>query len=235
MTIEKEYSTKLSVGDVTIDQRDIEMLDAIDRYGSMHKAADALGRSYARLQNRVVEIEDAVGAITERQRGGSGGGGTELTRTAHELRLQFDRHEAELNGVAQVTESVFPGTVRDRNGELATVETEIGSILALVPEGAGDVQVTVRSDAVVLTDPDETPRSDGTSLRNQFTGTIERIEPGDAITRVTVRLTENHTIQALVTKSSSDRLGLETDQSITASFKATAARAIPVKSILSDE
>ena len=230
MTIEKEYSTKLSVDGVTIDQRDIEMLDAIDQHGSMHKAADALGRSYARLQNRVVEIEEAVGTITERQRGGSGGGGTKLTQNARELRQQFDRHEAELDGVARVTESVFTGTVRDRTGELATVDTEIGTILALVPADAGDVQVTVRSDAVVLTDPDKAPRADETSLRNQFTGTVTQLEPGDAITRVTIRLAADSPIQALITKASADRLALEQDSSITVSFKATAARAIAIES-----
>ena len=230
MTIEKEYSTKLSVDGVTIDRRDVEMLDAIDRYGSMHKAADELGRSYARLQNRIVEIEEAVGPITERQRGGSGGGGTELTQNARELRHQFDRHEAELGGVARVTESVFSGTVRERTGELATVDTEIGSILALVPDGATDVQVTVRSDAVVLTDPDEAPRADGTSLRNQFTGTVSGIESGDEICRVTIRLADDAAIRALITNASADRLALEAGQSITASFKATAARAIPIES-----
>ncbi|ELY48105.1 TOBE domain-containing protein [Natronorubrum sulfidifaciens] len=230
MTIEKEYSTKLAVDEVTIDRRDIEMLDAIDQHGSMHKAADRLGRSYARLQNRVVEIEDAVGPITERKRGGSGGGGTVLTETANELRRQFDRHEAELDGVARVTESVFPGTVRERTGELATVETAIGSILALVPDDAHAVQVTVRSDAVVLTDPDETPQADDTSLRNQFTGPVTAIESGDAITRVTIQLGTDSPLQALITNASATRLGLETDQPITASFKATAARAIHLES-----
>lgn len=226
MTIEKDYNTKLSVDGVTIDRRDMAMLEAIDQYGSMHKAADELGRSYARLQNRVVEIEEAVGPITERQRGGSGGGGTELTGTARDLRQRFDRHEAELDGVAQVTESVFTGTVTDRIGELATVETSIGPVLALVPEGAGRVQISVRSDAVVLTDPEETPPGDGTSLRNQFTGTVERIDAGTAIARVTVRLEAGSDLQALVTQASSNRLGLEAGQRIAASFKATAARGV---------
>ncbi|RKD95108.1 TOBE domain-containing protein [Halopiger aswanensis] len=239
MTIEREYTTKLAVDDVTIDRRDIEMLDAIEQYGSMHRAADELGRSYARLQNRVVEIEEAVGQITERKRGGSGGGGTELTETARDLRRQFDRHDAALDGVARVTESVFAGTVRDRTGELATVETAVGPIVALAPEGASDVQITVRSDAVVLTDPDETPRADGTSLRNQFQGTVARLEPGDAISRVTIDLEADSdsdgdsnpsetVLEALVTKGSVDRLALESGRAITASFKATAARAIDV-------
>ncbi|QSW99233.1 TOBE domain-containing protein [Haloterrigena alkaliphila] len=228
MTVEKEYSTQLAVDGVTIERRDIEMLDAIDRYGSMHRAAEELGRSYARLQNRIVEIEDAVGPITERQRGGSGGGGTELTATARELRQQFDRHDAELDGVARVTESVFAGTVRERTGELATVETAIGPVLALVPDGANEVQLTVRSDAVVLTDPDEAPEADGTSLRNQFRGTVDRLEPGESITRVTVRLEGDAELQALVTKSSVERLGLAPGRAITASFKATAARGIRI-------
>ncbi|WP_265109543.1 TOBE domain-containing protein [Halosolutus halophilus] len=230
MTIEKEYTTKLAVDDVTIDRRDMEMLDAIDQYGSMHRAADELGRSYARLQNRIVEIEDAVGPITERRRGGSDGGGTELTPTARSLRQRFDRHDAELGGVAQVTESVFTGTVRDRTGELATVDTPIGSILALVPPDATAVQVNVRSDAVVLTDPGEAPDSDRTSLRNRFTGTVAGIEEGDAIVRVTLALDADAELQALITRASLDRLALEPGRDVVASFKATAARATQVES-----
>ncbi|GAB3674640.1 TOBE domain-containing protein [Halopiger thermotolerans] len=239
MTIERDYTTKLAIDDVTIDRRDIEMLDAIERCGSMHRAAEELGRSYARLQNRVVEIEEAVGQITERKRGGSGGGGTELTETARKLRRQFDRHDAALDGVARVTESVFAGTVRDRTGELATVETAVGPIVALAPEGASDVQLTVRSDAVVLTDPDETPRANETSLRNRFRGTVAKLEPGDEITRVTIDLTagagSDHdpdateaALEALVTNASVDRLALKPGREITASFKATAARAVSV-------
>ncbi|WP_440770064.1 TOBE domain-containing protein [Natronorubrum sp. DTA28] len=230
MTIEKGYTTTLSVDGVTIDRRDVEMLEAIDDHGSMHSAADELGRSYARLQNRIVEIEDAVGPVTERQRGGRGGGGTVLTQNAHDLRRRFDRHAAELDGVARVTESVISGTVRDRTGELATVETAVGSILALAPENASEVQVSIRSDAVVLTDPDETPRDDDTSLRNRFSGTVSDVESGDAIDRVTVRLADETTLQALVTRASAERLGLEAGRSITASFKATAARGISVDS-----
>ncbi|NGM69944.1 TOBE domain-containing protein [Natronolimnobius sp. AArcel1] len=229
MQVEREYATRLVIGSVTIEQRDIDMLAAIDEFGSMHKAADELERSYARLQNRVVEIESAVGSITERRRGGSGGGGTNLTETARELRRRFERHATELEGVARVTESVFSGPVRDRDGELATVETALGPVLALVPEGASEAQVSVRSDAVVLTDPDDTPRGDGTSLRNQFPGIVDSLETGDSITSVSVRLAPDVEIQALVTNASVDRLGLAVGREITASFKATAARAVALE------
>ncbi|AFZ74334.1 TOBE domain-containing protein [Natronobacterium gregoryi] len=229
MSIEKGYRTTLSVDGVTIDRRDVEMLEAIDEYGSMHRAAEELGRSYARLQNRVVEIEEAVGSITERQRGGSGGGGTELTETARELRRQFERHDAELGGVAQVIESVFTGTVGERTGELATVDTPAGQIVALVPKNATSVQVSVRSDAVVLTDPGGTPDPDRTSLRNSFTGTVTQTVPGDAIVRVTLALENDgdtdRELQALVTRASANSLKLEPGREVVASFKATAARA----------
>jgi molybdate transport system regulatory protein len=225
MGIQKDFSTKLSAGDLTIDRRDIEMLEAIDRQGSLHGAAEELGRSYARLQNRVVELEDELGELTERTRGGRDGGGTRLTETAYELRRQFDRHESELDGVATATESVFRGTVVERTGELATVETAVGPITALVPPDAREVQVAVRSDTVVLTDPTETPEPDGTSLRNRFSGTVAAIDAGEAIASVTLSLADGVDLEALVTHSSRERLGLESGRDVVASFKATAARA----------
>ncbi|MFU8867078.1 TOBE domain-containing protein [Natronococcus sp.] len=225
MGIQKDFSTKLSAGDLTIDRRDIEMLEAIDRQGSLHGAAEELGRSYARLQNRVVELEDELGELTERTRGGRDGGGTRLTETAYELRRQFDRHESELDGVATATESVFRGTVLERTGELATVETAVGPITALVPPDASEVQVAVRSDAVVLSDPTETPEPDATSLRNRFPGTVAAIDDGEAIASVTLSLADGVALEALVTRSSREGLGLEPGREVVASFKATAARA----------
>ncbi len=230
MGIQKDFSTKLSAGDITIDRRDIEMLEGIDRQGSIHGAAEELGRSYARLQNRIVELEAELGELTERTRGGRGGGGTKLTETAYELRRQFDRHESELDGVATATESVFRGTVVERTGELATVETAVGPVTALVPPDAREVQIAVRSDAVVVTDPTETPEPNGTSLRNRFPGTVAAIDAGEAIASVTLSLADGIDLEALVTHSSRERLGLEPDREVVASFKATAARGTNVAS-----
>ncbi|WP_255194203.1 TOBE domain-containing protein [Natronobeatus ordinarius] len=228
MTIEKGYRTELEVDGVTIDRRDVEMLEAIDDHGSMHAAADALGRSYARLQRRVVELEEAVGQLTERRRGGSGGGGTELTETATELLRQFDRHRTELAGVATVTESILEGTVQDRTGELATVETPAGPVVALVPAGAREVEISVRSDAVVLSDPDETPDTGGTSFRNRFDAVVTAVESGEAVANVALELDGGVSLEALVTTGSRDALALEPGRRVVASFKATAARAIRV-------
>ncbi|WP_254769215.1 TOBE domain-containing protein [Salinilacihabitans rarus] len=244
MTVEKGFRTELSVDGVTIDRRDVEMLEAIDRHGSMHAAAEELGRSYARLQRRIVEIEEAVGPVTERRRGGSGGGGTELTSAADRLLRRFSRHRAELDGVATVTESVLPGRVRERDGELATVDTPAGPVLALVPAGATAVEVSVRSDAVVLSDPAETPAEAGTSLRNRFEGVVSAVDAGDAVARVGIELdgaggdgrdddgaadADAVELEALVTTRSRETLALDPGRRVVASFKATAARAIAVE------
>jgi len=220
----KDFEAHLAIDDVTVTGRDVEMLRAIDRHGSMHRAAAALDRSYAHLQRRVVELESAAGQLTERKRGGSEGGGTELTPAAHEILGQFSRLRAELRGVASVTESVIPGTVRDREGEIGTVETEAGPVTALVPADATEVAVIVRSDAVVLRRPDGA--TDTTSLRNDIEGTVTGIEMGEAVAQVTVELPGAVELVALVTDRSLATLDLEPGSRAVASFKATATRGI---------
>lgn len=222
----REFETRLAVGDVTVTERDVEMLRAIDRHGSMHRAAEALGRSYPHLQRRLVEIEAAAGDLTERERGGEGGGGTTLTPAARDLIGQFSRHRAGLEGVASVTETVLPGTVTDRDGEIATVETDAGPVTALVPEDATAVEVAVRSDTVVLRRPDEGDDTATTSLRNDLAGTVTDVTTGEAVTRVDLELDGGPTLAALVTAESTRRLALESGSRVVASFKATATRGV---------
>lgn len=227
MSPRKAFETRLAVGDVTVTDRDVEMLRAIDRHGSMHRAADELGRSYPHLQRRLVEIEDAAGRLTERRRGGEGGGGTVLTSAATDLIRQFTRLRAELDGVASVTESVLPGTVSDRDGEIATVETAAGTIRALVTADATEIDVCVRSDAVVLQRPGGPSDGPETSLRNELAGTVTDVAAGDAIATVTVALSGDAELVALVTCESVAALDLSDGAPVVASFKATAARGVP--------
>jgi molybdate transport system regulatory protein len=228
MVPEEGFEPHVAVGEVTVDARDVEMLRAIDSHGSMQAAADALGRSYPHLQRRVVELEDAAGTLTTRVRGGSGGGGTELTDRATGLVRQFDRLQVELGGVTAVAESVIPGTVVAREGELATVETTAGEITARVPGEELDVpvHVLVRSDAVVVMTSD--PDADGTqtSLRNRLVGTVTEVDTGETIAHVTVEVAEGVDVEAVVTAESRDRLDLEAGREVVVAFKSTAARGV---------
>ncbi|MFB6300229.1 MAG: TOBE domain-containing protein [Halobacteriales archaeon] len=224
MTLKKDFEPHLSDGDTTVTGRDIEMLRAIDQCGSMHKAANELGRSYPHLQRRVVELEDAIGQLTRRDRGGKGGGGTQLTTEALELIREFERLRVELTGVTTVPETVMRGTVAERYGELATIKTAAGDITARVPTMADEVEIAVRADAVVLMNPQSPPHIH-TSLRNQISGVVSRVVIDDAIAIVTVEIADDVTIQSMVTEESVDHLDLEEGMEVIAAFKTTAARA----------
>lgn len=227
MTIEKDFETYLTIDDVTVDGRDVRMLRAIDEHGSMSAAAEALGRSYPRLHQRVSELEAAAGALVERRRGGADRGGSTLTDAARDLLTRFDRLAAGYEGVARVDETVLRGPVSDRDGELGVVDADVGGVVAVLPPDADRAAVAIRSDAVVLTAPADAPEAGGTSFRNRFAGTVAWLETGDAVARVGVSIGDAELV-ALVTRRSVDALDLAAGTEVVASFKATAARGVAI-------
>ncbi|WP_336337677.1 TOBE domain-containing protein [Haloarcula brevis] len=234
-----DVEVQLGQGDIALTARDRQLLQAVAAHGSLNSAADALGRSYAHAQRRIVELEEAFGPLVDRSRGGSGGGGSELTATAEQLLARFQRLQAEFDGVATAEETVLSGTVVDRDGELATVETPPGTVRAIVDTEAspGDpVEVGIRADTVTLNAPTEAPEPAGTSARNQFSGTVERIDKGTAIALVALAIDPTTTLSALVTDTSLDKLGISEGSELVASFKATATvGVIPAIEPVSDE
>jgi len=225
MTLDTGFSPHLAVEDVTITDRDVEMLRAIDEEGSMHSAASALGRSYPHLQRRIVEIESAVGSLTRRARGGAGGGGTELTGDARAVLRRFDRLRVALSGVTDIPRSVIQGRVLDRSGALATVETAAGTIQARVPRSATTVDIAIRADAVVLIEAGLAATGQ-TSLQNQLSGVVSAVALEQTIATITLDLGEEATLRALVTAESVERLGVEEGLELVAAFKSTATRAL---------
>lgn len=224
MTLREGFEPHLAIGETTVTGRDVEMLRAIDRCGSMNGAADDLGRSYPHLQRRVVELETAIGPLTRRVRGGTDGGGTRLTDGARDLLRRFERLRVELTGVTTVPESTIRGTVVEQSGELATVRTAAGEVTARVPAGATEVAIAVRADAVVLMEPGSQSGAH-TSLRNQLAGLVRRIDVEGAIATVAVGVADSVTVESVVTETSVDRLGLAAGDEVIAAFKTTAARA----------
>lgn len=226
MTHEKGFEPHLAFGQTAVTARDIAMLRAIHHAGSMHQAAAELGRSYPHLQRRVVELETAIGELTERERGGEDGGGTRLTPKARDLIRSFERLRVELAGAATVTESVISGTVVSTEGDLATVRTPAGELSARVPDAVEEVEIAVRADAVVLMNPGSASQLH-TSLRNQLDGVVRRLVITDAVASVTVEVAEGVTIESIVTEESVERLSLAEGDAVVAAFKTTAARATP--------
>lgn len=222
------FEAHLRVGDVTVDERDVALLSAVDREGSLSAAADALGRSYSRAHKRLGALEGELGALVERKRGGAGGGGSRLTDDARALLARFARVRAALADAAGTEVAVLTGEVRERDGELATVATDVGDVRALLFEPADDVQVAVRADAVTLHDPDDAPRPDASSARNRFPGVIASVDRRESVALVDVRIGDDAgMLPVLVTVDSLARLALEPGREVVATFKATATRATP--------
>jgi len=224
------FEASLTAGETTFDGRDAALLRAIAAAGSVSGAASALGRSRARALSRLETLESAFGDLVERRRGGADGGGSELTPGARALLARFERLSAALAGTAGAAESVFEGRIADRDGELAVVDTDAGTVRALAvgdpdPVPADAVQVSVRADAVTLHDPADTPPPDATSARNRFRGVAAAVERGDAVVEVQVDVDAGEPLSALVTTDSADRLGLHVGCEVVTSFKATATRA----------
>ena len=234
--MEATVDAQLRADDVAFTESDAALIRAIAEAGSVSGAATTLGRSRARALARIETLEEAFGPLVDRQRGGQSGGGSELTDAGETVLARFDRLQASLAGTAAVAECVLSGRVTDRTGELGVIETDAGTIQARLlgrpgrdpPDVGSLVQVSVRSDAVTVQAPEDTPPLDGTSARNRFEGTVTAIDPGTAIVTVTVDIGGSESLVALLTQDSRERLALETGSPVVVFFKATATRAIGI-------
>lgn len=234
-----DFDPYLRVGDVTVGARDVALLRAVGREGSLNGAASALGRSYSRAHARLSDLEDALGTLVERRRGGADGGGSELTPAARELLERFADLADALSGTAGTPHATLTGTVVEREGELATVETPAGTVRAVLADeravaaddgatAADDtdrVRVRFPADAVTLHAPDGTPAETETSARNRFAGTVAAIEAEEATASVTVDVGASAPLAVRVTLASVELLDLAPGRAVVATVKATATRA----------
>jgi len=212
----------LTKAGVEFDSRDAALFRAIDRTNSIAVAAEDLGRSRARALKRIKSLEDAFGELVERQRGGQEGGGSHLTGTGRELLDRYDRLSAVLAATATVPETVLSGVVTAVEGEMAKVETDVGTLRGLhdgIPVGE-TVAVRIGADHVTVSEPTTAPEPGATSARNRLDGTVSTVEVGESVHTVHIDV-DGVAFQALVTEESRRRLGLRNGQEILILWKAT--------------
>jgi molybdate transport system regulatory protein len=214
--------------DTEFGERDAVLLRAIDRSGSVAGAAAELGRSRARALQRLETLEAAFGSLVERTRGGSGGGGSQLTDAGRALLARYDRLAAALAAAATVPETVLEGTVVGINGEIATVETPVGTVYTLHDgiDSGDEVQVRLGADSVTLHPPSDAPGPGATSARNRVSGRVSDVDRGETVIEIAVDV-EGFCFRALVTEESAARLDLTPGCAILITWKATATRPIP--------
>ncbi|MEF8780124.1 MAG: TOBE domain-containing protein [Haloferacaceae archaeon] len=214
-------------GDTEFDARDAALMREIHRTGSVAAASTELGRSRARALRRIEALEDVFGRLVERHRGGSSGGGSSLTATGRELLDRYDRLSAALAATATVPETVVAGTVIAVDGEMATVETAVGTLRGLhdgIDAGA-DAHLRIGADAVTVHEAEGAPEPDSTSARNRLGGAVSGIERGETVLTVVVDV-DGTPFRALLTDGSARRLALEPGRKVTLTWKATATRTV---------
>lgn len=209
--------------DAEFTGEDATLLRTVHREGSVAGAASELGRSRARALSRIDALEAAFGNLVTRQRGGDDGGGSRLTPQGRALLDQYERLAAALTATARVPETVLRGEVTAVDGELATVDTTVGSIRGLHDGLAvGDsVQARLGADEITVHDAASGVEPDATSARNQLRGRIDDIDRGETIRTVHVTAAEV-AFQAVVTEESATRLALSTGDDVILTWKATA-------------
>lgn len=217
----------IEAGECAFGAADAALLRAIDRYGSINRAADELGRSYAHAQRRLDDLAAAFGDVVARTRGGRGGGGTELTDCGRDLLARFERLRAEGERLAAVERTALPGDLGRIDGKLGLIDTAAGQVRALADEPGEEVTVTVPADAVTLHRPEDPPAPAASSARNRFRGRVVEVDCGeDGGATVAVDVGAESPLRARITEESLLRLDLAGGDEVVAAFKATATRAI---------
>lgn len=99
-----------SGGEVALSRWRVELLQAIDRLGSISAAAESMNIQYRLAWQRVHEMEERLGvALVHTTTGGAGGGGAILTPAARDLIERFLTLADAVDGLAaQQAQRHFP-------------------------------------------------------------------------------------------------------------------------------
>lgn len=145
----------------------IALLASIAEWGSISRAAKAIGMSYKAAWDAIDNMNNLAGeALVERLAGGKGGGGTRLTARGERLVNSF-----------------------------RAIEEEHRRFVEQLGRQADDYRLLRRI-------------SMKTSARNQFLGTVTGVRTGAVNDDVELEIAGGHRLVAIVTRESSETLGL---------------------------
>ncbi|MFC3609201.1 TOBE domain-containing protein [Stutzerimonas tarimensis] len=221
------------------------LLEQIDRYGSISRAAKQINLSYRTAWNSVDAMNNLSRYPLLRY---SAMGGTHLTRYGRVLvdawrdwptggPLGATKHYPEIE--RQLRAFMFGSNMRNhfrgrvtgitREGALASVTLDIGSRIQLLAtlseESLEEFRVDVGTAVLALIHPDAvmlTPDCDvRISARNRLKGKVLDVALGPVNSEIKLRLSPSRTLTALVTNASANELALSAGQECTALFKAS--------------
>ena len=105
MNIELNYKLWLEKKEKVFGPGPARILELVDEFGSLHRAASEMDMSYSQAWHLIRELEERLGfSLLESKAGGKSGGGSQLTEAGRELLRRFRSFEsragAELENLA---------------------------------------------------------------------------------------------------------------------------------------
>ncbi len=108
LTIHTNIWLETDSGDVALSRWRLELLEAVDRTGSISAAAHAMNIQYRLAWNRIHEMEERLGMPLVRTTvGGKGGGGAQLTPEARVVIEQLHEMFAAIDDSIQEQGAVY--------------------------------------------------------------------------------------------------------------------------------
>ncbi|OKY78659.1 MAG: Molybdopterin-binding protein ModE [Candidatus Methanohalarchaeum thermophilum] len=209
-------------------KRDLELLEAINKHGSINKAAKKLNRSYSYSQKRIRKLEKEFGKLIESSKGGKKGGGSHLTEKAHHLIKRYKKLQVEYGIASKINITTWKGKVKKVKDYFCIVKTTIGDVRATVNDELkkGDkVNILIREDSVTLIAHEDKLKKIKTSARNQFKGKIKQIKTNKDNAKIEIKI-KDKIIKSIITQKSLKKMKLKKGKNIIVSFKATSARTL---------
>lgn len=225
----------------------IELLENIQIYGSISKAAKVMKMSYKAAWDSVdIMNKLATKPLVTKVSGGKGGGGTIITTHAKELILAYKEIEAlhknyldtlansfnenvsnqsleepafsRLSGVIshikEVNENCEITIELSNNQKLTSIENK-RFIKEKALEIGKNIHLLIESSNIVLNKTAPT-----NSARNVLCGTISQIHNDEINANITLTCDDANTLNAKITASSCEKLSLQMNDKVYASFKA---------------
>lgn len=208
----------------TAGQLRIQLLEQIDKTGSINKAAEAVGLSYKAAWENINSLNEIFGNnLVERKIGGRGGGGTILTDHGRQLIKTYNHysriHELYLTDISQMNciDAVIKSVTPDGYGEALTAHGEEIACVMLDKEiTEGDkVNLFIKPSDVILLNSCNFE----TSARNILKTTVKTVSNIDGKCDVILTSEKNTTLTVRITSASADKLRLKKGSEIYALFK----------------
>ncbi|PLX67506.1 MAG: hypothetical protein C0603_08930 [Denitrovibrio sp.] len=201
----------------------IQLLQLIDNFGSIKKAAESIGMSYKSAWDSINSLNEIFGKdLVERKTGGKGGGGTILTEHGKDLVKTYNYysriHELYLTDISKM--NCIEAVINDTDGEYAKAITTGGDSFYCVLldheiKLSDKVNLFIKPTDIILVNSDDFE----TSAKNLLKTKVKSINVTNEKSEIILNSDKGTTLAVQITSASAEKLALKKDTEIYTLFK----------------